>query len=678
MAKPACRTVDHAMGHPRVLVPLVASFALTLAAVAAQAPRSQPTQAQQLPVFRGGTHFVRVDAYPVGRDGRILEGLTADDFEITEDGKPQKIESFDFIRFDSFTPDAERRDPRSQREGFDMAADPRYRVFVIVVDMLFSGTDPMKRSANIDIHRIQQPLIQFLDRVLGPNDLFGFLTSRNSVKDLVLAQKATVTQSQIADLLRAANIDRDHADELFGCDCGNVKTADECDALIRTLQARWRLDDTYTMLDDLVAQLGSLREERKNVVFASNMLPRWRPDPSLLQTRGATLPKAGITRGRLGVGDRTVGSNDAFCASQFQRLAMLDFDDRYRMLLDEARRQNVSFYVITPEGLSATQRADDNLIALANDTDGIAIVNTNDLTGGMKKIADDLAAYYVLGYYTTNTTWDGRVRTIKVKRKPSGATIRARRQYRAPTQAEINALAYPSSASSTAAAAAAAAPRETALAGLERASRPFAAYAAISGTTMTVVAELSGASIQAGKWKDGADVEVTASGAGGEPMGAARGRIEAGTYAAVVPAPLGGTARPSRVSVALRSSGEAPAMDWLIVPPEASAFVGDPIAYRSASRIVKRPVAGFEFARNERITVEWPVLAPLDRREVRLLDRRGAVLPLELPLAEDVGRNLLVVDMSVSGFGKGDYLIELTIGRGETVERRLLAIRIKQ
>jgi len=49
-------------------------------------------------------------------------------------------------------------------------------------------------------------------------------------------------------------------------------------------------------------------------------------------------------------------------------------------------RQNVSFYVITPEGLSATHRPDDNLIALANDTDGIAIVNTNDLTGGMKKI----------------------------------------------------------------------------------------------------------------------------------------------------------------------------------------------------------------------------------------------------------------------------------------------------
>ena len=60
--------------------------------VAAQA-QPPPTQAQQRPVFRGGTHFVRVDAYPF-QDGKIVEGLTPADFEILEDGKPQAIESF--------------------------------------------------------------------------------------------------------------------------------------------------------------------------------------------------------------------------------------------------------------------------------------------------------------------------------------------------------------------------------------------------------------------------------------------------------------------------------------------------------------------------------------------------------------------------------------------------------
>ena len=134
---------------------------------------------------------------------------------------------------------------------------------------------------------------------------------------------------------------------------------------------------------------------------------------------------------------------------------MMDFDSRYRQLLQEARKENVSFYPITPgglqapvtvEGIDALKQTTDDLISLAHETDGIAIVNTNDLNGGMKRIADDLAAYYVLGYYTTNTKFDGGLRSIKVRLKANGKAVRARRQYRAPTQAEIAALAAGASA----------------------------------------------------------------------------------------------------------------------------------------------------------------------------------------------------------------------------------------
>jgi hypothetical protein len=75
--------------------------------------------------------------------------------------------------------------------------------------------------------------------------------------------------------------------------------------------------------------------------------------------------------------------------------------------------------------------------------------------------------------------------------------------------------------------------------------------------------------------------------------------------------------------------------------------------------------------------VEWPVLTTLDRREVRLLDKTGKALPVELPLSEDAAKNILVVEMSLSGLGHGDYLIELTAGAAGVTEKRLLAIRIK-
>jgi hypothetical protein len=294
----------------------------------------------------------------------------------------------------------------------------------------------------------------------------------------------------------------------------------------------------------------------------------------------------------------------------------------------------------------------------------------------MKRIADDLAAYYVLGYYTTNTKWDGGVRKISVKAK--GTAIRARRQYRAPTEAEIAALASAGATQSTPAASSATtvSPREAALTILERANRPFVPYVAAAGKTLTVVAELSAASIQAGKWKDGADVDVRAVGANDEPIAAGKGRIESGAYSVAIPLTVD-RAWPARVTIALRAAGERPADDWVKLEPPSGTLVGEPVAFRSASRVAPRPVAGFEFARNERIRVEWPVLAPLDRRELRLLDRNGKPLPVELPLSEDSAKAALVLDMSLSGLPRGDYLIELTGGSGATIERRLLAIRIR-
>ena len=133
---------------------------------------------------------------------------------------------------------------------------------------------------------------------------------------------------------------------------------------------------------------------------------------------------------------------------------------------------------------------------------------------------------------------------------------------------------------------------------------------------------------------------------------------------------------PARVTIRLKG-GEGAIDDWVKLTAPSTTLVGEPIAYRSASRAATRAVAGFEFARNERIRVEWPVLAPIDRREVRLLDRTGKPLPVELPLSEDPAHNSVVVDMSLSGLPRGDYLIELTAGRGGATEKSLLAVRIK-
>ena len=74
------------------------------------------------------------------------------------------------------------------------------------------------------------------------------------------------------------------------------------------------------------------------------------------------------------------------------------------------------------------------MLTLADNTDGIAIVNTNDLAAGMRRIVEDVSAYYLLGYYSTNTAHDGRYRRIDVKLKAPDQRVRARRGYFAPSE----------------------------------------------------------------------------------------------------------------------------------------------------------------------------------------------------------------------------------------------------
>ena len=407
------------------------AFGLVLVLVTpALAQQPEKAQAQQRPVFRGGTHFVRVDAYPV-RDGKIVEGLEPADFEVLEDGKPQRIDSLDFVRFDTFTPADQRLDPHTKREAFELAADPRNRVFVIFVDMVTSG--------QIQIHHIQEPLVAFMNRVLGPRDLFGILTSRNRAQDLVLSGVSTTAEAQAKDLFRAANIDRDEADEMFtGCPLA--------DSIVDAMKALYRKDMSYTTLDELVQTLGSLRQERKSIVLVSNVLSRSRPATQLADMIAGKPPKIGVTNGRIGIGNDhgPTAQNSNLCTSEARRLANIDFDVRYHQLLKNARDQNVAFYPVSTAGVEgAGSRANDDLKSLADETDGVANVGNNDLGSGMKRIADDLAAYYVLGYYTTNTKWDGGVRKITVRDRRTGKPIRARRQYLAPTEEEIAALAAP-------------------------------------------------------------------------------------------------------------------------------------------------------------------------------------------------------------------------------------------
>ena len=121
-------------------------------------------------------------------------------------------------------------------------------------------------------------------------------------------------------------------------------------------------------------------------------------------------------------------------------------DSDLREIYDTANRNNVAIYAVDPRGLPGFEfdineniglQTDskyltstmDTLRTLAENTDGRAIVNRNDIAAGMKQITRDSSAYYLIGYNSAQAPTDGKFHEIKVRVKRPGVQVRARKGY---------------------------------------------------------------------------------------------------------------------------------------------------------------------------------------------------------------------------------------------------------
>jgi VWFA-related protein len=423
------------MRHPYVVIFPVAVFTATailtqplLSSPPQQQPPPPPDQ-QRPPVFRAGASVVQVDAYPT-RDGKIVEGLTAKDFEVFEDGKPQAIEDLQFIRVEMNTPIAERLDPNTQAEANRLAADPRNRVFVVYLDhyhVELSGS-----------FRTRRPLVDMLNRLLTATDLFGVMTPLLRPTDLILGRRTETLEEQLTrhwawgeKPTNGAMFLDPQEQQIFLC-----YPKDQAEDLIR----RGRQDRVIQGVKALAMHLGTLREARKILMLFTGGWRLYRPRESGIYPPAR--PGVGVDPGgRLTTKPPPGYADLARCNTDAMRLYAIDTMMEIRDLLEVANRNNVSFYPVNPMGLEApdvtgsgslTSAWDDIrdrwqlLLTLAENTDGIA-VNSNDMAAGLRRIADDVSAFYVLSYYSTNTKRDGKFRRIEVKVKTPDVDVKARR-----------------------------------------------------------------------------------------------------------------------------------------------------------------------------------------------------------------------------------------------------------
>jgi VWFA-related protein len=415
---------------------------VTLAAVISSA-----LLAQEQPRFRAGANLVRVDAY-VTADGKHVTDLTMDDFEVLEDGVPQHVESFQLIQPRGPAPVTALREPNTVAESRAMAADPEARLFVVFMDIFHVQIEGS--------YHAKAPIMTLLNRVIGQDDLIGVMTPDMSPRQMTLARRPETIEG----------IFRDHWD--WG-QRGRLNAVDprtqelrRCfgEAVSEELIRRRNERQTLEALENLIVHLEGIREERKFVLLLSEGWRLGGPEMRLTNEQQPPGPTGiGVDPGgRLRMDpDRGTGATSS-CERERSMLAFLDLTSMFNTLIQRANRANISFYPLDPRGLvvfdapigpapppppsvdaAILRDRYDALRTIAENTDGFAILNTNATSRGIERMVQDTGAYYLLGYYSTNTKLDGRYRRLTVRVKRKGVDVRARPGYLAPTKEEMTA-----------------------------------------------------------------------------------------------------------------------------------------------------------------------------------------------------------------------------------------------
>jgi VWFA-related protein len=687
---------------PRVRLPRLVFVCLLIASTAAQHrvySQSATTQkpAEQ-PTFRVGATYVRVDT-SVTKDGKPVTDLTADDFEIFEDGVKQTIRNFELVSIQTpFTSTAPRRDPQTVAAMREAVADPRRRVFVLFLDTyhIRQGSAMWARTA----------FQRFLERIVGPDDLIAGMTPEMSPEALTFGSRTEALNSFLDTVWgRRDSLQRDPEEDVIQMCYGQKPgSGTEMNKLAPKLIERRRSKLSLDALEELVHRVGGMRDERKAIITVTEGIELFTDDLKLAEDPRTTDSYRPIHTGPVYVpppGTRdtsAMSSNAGECDKVRLELANMETAKQFRDLPDVANRVNVSFYYIDPRGLAASDdllnapspSADigalrgklDAMRELAERTDGMALYHSNDLNMELTRIAQDLSSYYLLGYDSTNGKLDGSYRTLSVKVKRPGVLVRARRGYRAAILPSAG-----SSNSRTGAATSTASPSETditnAVSGImgtrgdlpvrlrATAIRLLPTSSNANGSTgptseLRLVAEVEARLAASDAWRQGGTAHFIIKGEGTDQPLSADATLTPGSRILTtnVTLPESAPAGPYHVQMRLTAQTRADALsDATTVQVTAPGLIAPPALLKRgpSTGTAFVPTADVRFRRADRLRLEAPSRLAASQVRVTAVDQRGQ--PLNLPIQvtdrQEGAGAVIVADITLAPLAPAGYAIVL-------------------
>jgi VWFA-related protein len=463
----------------RTAVLVAAGAVLVLSALAQQEPAGKAKKEER--VLRSTSRLVLVSTLVWDKDGAPVSGLTRDDFEVLEDGKPQSVATFSAVvsgggprALPAPTAPAAAVLPRNT---FTNREERSHEVTPVITVILL---DALNTEAKDSVYG-QHEVVRFLEKLQPQDRVALYLLSVGGVRVLF------DFTSDPAPLIRALQRYRARGETQLSASNPEVMPSGitEIDDFLRNtskLESGFFLRDrVHRTVDALVAIADHLLRVpgRKNLVWVSSSFPiSFGFDKLYGSTRGTMGdgPSAEVVAGAAAIAELANAPGSASTsmpgkggpptrpppsASKNPDLLIAPEQEVFWHDLERAARAlnqaNLAIYPVDARGLMTAfpnsrfnaaavasgqgpgapeftlggpnRKEFDTMNMLADRTGGRAFYNANEINQSVRTAIDESRVTYELGYYPVHNQWDGKFREITVRVKRPGLKVRNRRGY---------------------------------------------------------------------------------------------------------------------------------------------------------------------------------------------------------------------------------------------------------
>ena len=344
--------------------------------------------------------------------GRPVKGLTRDDFELLEDGKPQEIRAFTPIDLPLDVPGASgstaKTDPRLPPADVATNVDVG-RTYILLLDSPYMQVENEYMTGQAYTVAVKRTAAQFVNEALGPRDQMAVIHVQGTTS---AAQGLTSNHQLLLDSIAKY---------------GQGKSGGESAPERGDSEIAERIMATYRALQDISERLAVIGGRRKTIVWIGGQLPF---DLTNAYDCGGTPPRSIVERM---AGVISIAQKDAIRAATRNNVAIHPVDPIGLTTDTGQQRLELNDDPCNPPRKAPESIRQAALREVAEDTGGSAVVGTNNFSGGYSRIVQENSTYYILGYSPADDYQDGKFHPIQVRVKNRATLIvHARKGYTAP------------------------------------------------------------------------------------------------------------------------------------------------------------------------------------------------------------------------------------------------------